>query len=79
MMVIINGQGMLEDVGADGQVQLTVNSNLVTFRHRKSASSNAKKVLKTIIISKQLHGKKVPAMCSEPVCDLISYSKYNGA
>ena len=31
MMVIINGQGMLEDVGADGQVQLTVNSNLVTF------------------------------------------------
>ena len=54
MMVIINGQGMLEDVGADGQVQLTVNSNLVTFRHRKSASSNAKKEFKTITILKQL-------------------------
>ena len=51
MMVIINGQDLLD---ADGQRQLTVNSNLVTFRHRKSASSNAKKEFKTITILKQL-------------------------
>ena len=51
MMVIINGQDLLD---ADGQRQLTVNSNLVTFRHRKSASSNAKKEFKTTKILKQL-------------------------
>ena len=51
MMVIINGQDLLD---ADGQKQLTVNSNLVTFRHRKSAASNAKKEFKTITILKQL-------------------------
>ena len=30
-------------------------------------------------ISKQLYGKKTPAMCGEPVCGLTSYSKYNAA
>ena len=46
MVVIKNGQDLLKDVGADGWRQLTVNSNLVTFRHRKSASSNAEKEVK---------------------------------
>ena len=49
MMVIINVQDLLD---ADGQRQLTVNSYLVAFRHRKSASSNAEKEFKGILHQK---------------------------
>ena len=77
--LIKNGQDLLDDVDAVGSRQLTVNSNLVTFRHRKSAASNAEKEFRTTTILKQLYGKKTPAMCGEPVCCLTSYSKYNGA